>query len=420
MKRIAGILSIIFLSSLITGCFLYEVRDYNNPYDPELTGGAIPIPYAAIQLDGDTSEWYGINTFIQDQTYEGTVSGQPTIPGGDIEQFKIAQDDENLYFYLSTANGYPLENEEINFNLDFRDIDDNYSLNLVSLNHNINNCFDLMSNYNYRIDQTNWGGYSITSSIRFTGVNPAQNGIELGISKNDYWNIIGTNTRLNISLSTRYQPYEALYGMGELDNIWDLERDFQVMLKSVNESYPSTDVPILRFSQGTPNVNGLDDGSTEWTDTGFWYQDFQGDDTGGKDNCDIDKVYIKQDNDRVYLLLTFFDSAAFPALNTYYYIDVETWDYQYQHTFYAENLSNTWGNVWVDYLGSQYINGSSAADGPGFGVELEFEKHPAWSDIPVGPMRFTIRVQDNGSADVDRVIFYGSYKANSDPLPQVF
>jgi len=422
MKRISGILIMIGYSFLMTSCFLYEDKVYNNPYDPKLTDGAYPIPYAKIQLDGDTTEWDSVTTFISDQTNEATSSGQPQVPGGDIDQFKIAQDDENLYFYLSTANGVPMETTAVDFSVGFQDVNGNFNLNFPNLSHTINQEIGWWSNYNYRIDDTNWDGYSISSSIRFSGLNFNDNAIEFGISKTDYWDHISSNTRVTIEMNTWYEPYATNFGDGNLDDLYDFDHSYPVVLKTVNEPDPSVDVPIVQF--GTPSSPLSIDGNSldidSWTETGYWYQDFQNDDTSsGQDNCDIDKVYIKQDQDKVYFLLTFFDSNNFTQ-TTSYEIQIQTFDTQYLHNFYVEHNGSVWNTDYVAYEGTQYSAGTSVADGVGYGVEMEFQKDLTWPVIPAGPMYFRISARDSSSAEVDVVSFVGSYKRTNDPTPTAY
>ncbi|MDA3956693.1 hypothetical protein [Oceanispirochaeta sp.] len=416
MKRIIRAVLVSSLTLLLVTCFLYEEKIYDNPFDPKLTGGAYNPPVAAIVLDGSLFDWDSVPTYVYDTTFEGTNSGLPTIPGGDINIIKVAQDDENLYFYLSTENGIPLENPGTQFSINMHDENDNYSVNAINLSHNSDGTMYWWSNYNYRIDADTWDGYPLEDpAFRFPGFDPGVQAIEFGISKTVYWDELGTNEKMNFNLDTWYEPYQISDGDGGLDHINDDDNNYIILIKGAAEATPSEDVPIVQFPRGTPSINGSYDGSFEWEDYGVWYQDFLGDDTGTDNNCDIDKIYMQQDDENIYMLVTFDDPAQFDSSGNLvsYNLNANHSEGTYNYTFHADHDG---GSAWVANINGNPTNCFAVSAQDGY-LELQFDKTETWDGLPYGAFNFRLEVYDQFSSLVDSVNFMGSYKKSTDTPP---
>ncbi|MBF9015788.1 MULTISPECIES: hypothetical protein [unclassified Oceanispirochaeta] len=409
MRKIFHIIMIIFLTSLLCACFMYDERVYDNPYDPDRNTGSYIVPEYTVSIDGDTSDWADIPLAVVDGSNEESSAGYSMIGGGDINEVKLAQDAENLYMYMSVHENYPMEQEGIHVHWNFNEEDDSMNHQLVSLSHNSDKTIGI------------WGNAGDTgyddSPIRFTGLNASDNAIELAVAKSAYWDILSENHRLDFGVDTWYQGYEDSSGDGGLDG-FDLNENLYVILKDSLETAPVTNASILNFPTGTAVVDGVMDVAENW-DTAFWYRDFTGDDTGTQNNCDIENIYIMQDSDRVYFFITFTDPALY-SQQTGYRIELQQ-NQGVNHTFYTEHSGAAWVIDWVDYNATQYSVGTSVAgDGSGVGIEMEFEKHPAWNDLTTGPISIRIISTDGGSNEWDSVSFSGSYKAEGDAAPTVF
>ena len=174
----------------------------------------------------------------------------------------------------------------------------------------------------------------------------------------------------------------------------------------------------LNFPRGsTPVIDGTLADQTQWEEYGYWFQDRQNDEQNlFDDNMDIDKVYVKQDDENVYFLITFFDSGP-PTVDTSVNINIRKDDNTFEHLFYASYISQVWAAVQVEYpVGTADNTNCFAFSSNGF-IELQFDKTLPWSSIPSTPFRFELEVQDSGQSLSDKVTFYGSYKADGDPTP---
>ncbi len=405
---------------LLSACFMYEDMVFDNPYDPTGQDG-ITLEYRDdIAIDGDLLDWDNVEPLYTDDSSDTAQNGYPMIAGGDLYQLKAAQDNDTLYFFIESYNGNPLTEPSISVSFDLNE--SNYGINLFNLTHNSpdggitsDGTIGFWSRY---YDDT--GDYDLNNAgIRFAGINESENAIELGISKATYWNYIPSDSGMNFHIGSWYQYHENLYGDGNIDNSND-ENTFNILLKSSSDTQPSMDSPIVQFYRGiTPTCddNSLAD-ITAWEEYGYWYQDFVlTDDNSGEVNTDIDKVYIKQDDDYIYFLLTFYDSGSIGAITSVdIYVDQENG--AYSHNFYAEYDGSDWltSTFQVNYNASQDSSGHTGGAGDGF-LELRFNKYLAWSDLPYEPCYFNIAVNDSTFSTADYVEFKGMYKNEGDPIP---
>lgn len=409
MKKIFHFSMAILLSSILCACFMYEERAYENPYDPNRTSGAITLEYRTMQIDGDVSDWGDIPPLVVDSTGEIPDSGGAMFNQADIQLVKMTQDNENLYFYYEVLSEYPLEMAGMSHNLSLQTENWDNHIDIFSLQHQTPDGF--ISN-----GMIEYSGLSNSNPIRFSGINPNSNAFEIGISKHSYWDSLDFNSKWRVLVYSGYRQYEDLYdGNREVDNFYDNHDDTFIILKGPDESTPSIDVPVVQFSRGTPTIDGGNGDAAIWGD--FWYQDFITDDQNGSEfNTDIDKVYIKQDDENIYMLLTFADPGAFSTVNVSYFIDITSNEGTYNHSMEARRTAGVWSNVAVQYLSGWNITNCNASESIGY-LEINFDKSEAWDSIPFGAFDFNIRVYDSGSILADEVRFAGSYKGLLDPAP---
>ncbi len=412
---------------ILTSCFMYEEMVYDNPYDPTGQDG-INLEYNDIyniSIDGDTSDWNAVPVLLTDNVYELTEGLGLSLPqGSDIFQVKAVQDDDSLYFFVETTDGTPFvtQGTEMSFDMNSEDV----SINLAGIRHDTSDgitsegTFSYWSNYNY-YDNTisDWNGYAHQNpGIRFAGINNSDVSMEFAVSKATYWDELYTQTGFNFQVSTWYQYYADNFdGNGTCDYSND-NQEISILLRSANENTPRSDSPIVQFPRGTtPSIDGALTDMTIWEEYGIWFQDFQNDAVYDiENNEDIDKVYMKQDENYLYILLTFFDGGVFGPDNAFnIYIENDSGDYA--HFFSADQSASVWTYNADVYYASYTPDGSghSAAGGTGF-IEMRFNKFLAWPDLPYEPLNFTIEVYNSSALLTDMVRFKGMYKSLDDTI----
>ena len=425
MRKTALFFITVSITLFLFGCFIYQDMEFDNPYDPTDQDG-ISLEYRDdIVIDGDTSEWGSVGELITDKTYEQTINTNLPLPqGSDLFQIKAAQDDNNLYFYVETTDGAPLITPGLELGLNFNNPDDNF--NLINLRHDTsdgvtsNGYFNIWSNYGYDDGSVGWANVPLNNpGIRYTGINTSSTSMEIGISKATYWDQLYTQKGYDFVVSTWYQNYENIYTDGGCDNSND-ENDVRILLKGVTEAQPAMDSPIVQFPHPSVAPPTCDDNSladiATWEEFGIWYQDFQGDKDPSvvETNKDIDKVYVLQDNNFIYLLLTFFDNTGGFLANSSVSIYVEQESGAYGHEFYGQFDGSNWIQQ-LNYAGGD-SDGHLGGSATGF-IEFRFDKYLVWPDLAYEPCYFNIEVRDSGGTVADRVQFMGMYKAEGEPTP---
>lgn len=412
MKNLIFSVLLIFMILLLSTCSLYNKRIYNNPYDSSNTEGATPLEVRTMTIDGDAKDWDDIPILIDDGFTSTTEGGYPFVSSGDIGIIKATQDDENLYFYFEINDGIPLETPGLGYRVSVATEEwENYT-DLWSIDHG------LIGGTSTSNGTFGFNSPSNLMAIRYSGYDPFSNFIELGMSKYQYWDLIEVNTKLRFLAHSSFTPYLESYGNGDIDSLND-DQEIFVVLKGPDDVTPSEYTPIVQFDRASPVIDGSNADFSTWSNTGWWIQDFTTDDGNDpQDNTDIERVYIKQDDDYVYFLLTFTDSGLFIA-DSYYTIEMSKSDSSEYHS-YSANFVASWITQVTDLSSSTNPNGCQVADGVGYGLEMGFPKFSTLDYISPGAFQFRISVQNSSLTEVDAVEFNGSYKGEFDVAPTVF
>jgi hypothetical protein len=79
----------------------YDEGTSSSQNDTESSDDDFIIPTKSITVDGDSSDWSTVNSYVSDYVNDDTGG----LNGTDIEYFKLAQDTTNLYFLFIVFDG---------------------------------------------------------------------------------------------------------------------------------------------------------------------------------------------------------------------------------------------------------------------------------------------------------------------------
>ena len=312
MKNMRNLIFFIIITIsvlFISGCFLYEEMEFNNPYDPDAEDAEVTLDYNyGMLIDGETSDWDDIDPIIVDDTGEAYTAGV------DIAEVKAVQDDENIYFYIRSANGTPLESYGSSFSIGFANYYDDDQYEKANFNFS-NDGADRISTGGSYIYTT--GGYeeyydpeteewytypsSYTESfsnpgIRFAGSTYGSDTLEYSIAKSLFWDNVGSGDSFSLDVNA----YDSSY------SDQDYASGMNIILNDGGTT-PSYDEPGVQFVKNYDTLS-IDGDMSDWNSDELWFRDFTDDDPyTGIDNTNIENVYVRHDDDCVYFLITLND-----------------------------------------------------------------------------------------------------------------
>ncbi len=97
---------IVFILSMLFAC-ASDIGSDSDPADEDMTTAEYIIPVQTIAVDGDASDWAGLDPVSEDPP--GDENPEADFEGTDLNAFYLAQDQDFIYFLMTFHDGDPLE-----------------------------------------------------------------------------------------------------------------------------------------------------------------------------------------------------------------------------------------------------------------------------------------------------------------------